>query len=153
MSGLSQQIQQALESEGAYLVGSIRQSISDNEQAATGGTQASLRHYIEGNTLVIWGQNNLFSLEKGVSPADVSRLKTGYFAWKLLQWSIDKPIIFANEKERRTFAWRLAKKIQSEGSVLYGKGRRDVYTDKLETSVKRLSEAISDVIVNYKILN
>ena len=153
MPNLSEQIKLALMSEGEYLETSIRQSISDNRQEATGFTQRTLNHRINGETLEVWGMSNIFSLERGVKPEEANMLKTGYFAAKLLEWSKYKPILFANEKERRTFAWLTAKKIQSQGSKLFKANRRDVYTDKAEISAQRLSDKIVDVIVNYKILD
>lgn len=152
MSGLSEQIRIALNAEGGYLTDSISQSISANGQTASGRTQQSLRFDIEGNTLFVYAMNNLFSLEDGVHPNDVKGLTKNYFAMRLYQWSIDKGLSFANNKERATFAYRVEKKIRNSGSRLFGIGRKDVYSDKVDISMQRLSDKLGDLIVNYKIL-
>lgn len=153
MSNLSEQIKAALSEEGAYLQNSISESISANGQRASGRTQASLRFDVEGNTLYVSALNNIFSLEDGIHKTHVAGLSKGYFARKIYEWSLDKGIMFSSEKDRKTFAYRVQNSIRESGSKLFRNGgRKDVYTDKMNISVQRLSDRLSDVIVNYKIL-
>lgn len=153
MSNLSEQIKAALSEEGAYLQNSISESISANGQRASGRTQASLRFDVEGNTLYVSALNNIFSLEDGVYKNHVAGLSKGYFARKIYEWSIEKGIVFSSEKDRKTFSYRVQNSIRESGSKLFRNGgRKDVYTDKMNISVQRLSDRLGDVIINYKIL-
>lgn len=153
MSNLSEQIRQALTQEGSYLETSISDSITANRQRASGATQASIMSDVEGNTLYVYALNNIFSLEDGVNPIHVSGLTKNYFARRIYEWSVDKGINFISDAERKNFSYRVQAKIKESGSRLFRSGgRKDVYSDKIDVSVKRLSETLTDVFINYKIL-
>ena len=59
----------------------------------------------------------------------------------LVQWSRDKGITFATERERNTFAYFLGKKIAKEGTKR-NKQKEDVYSSAVKSAVEDISKQL-----------
>lgn len=121
----------------------IADNIARNGQAASGKTQQSLHVEEETDSVTLYGRKAFGTLERGVPPLG-DRIQTRTFAHILHRWSMDKGIAFSDDKERWSFAYALAKKIKSKGSQLYrDKGRTDVYSNEIPTTIQRIRQRIS----------
>lgn len=147
---IDEYIQQRLES----LKAEILANMEAKKINASGRTAHSFRveEYDKGFRLIGGGEGAapIFTLEVG-RPAG----KTPFgFTSILAQWSRDKGIVFATEKERNTFAYFLGKKIAKEGTQR-NKQNEDVYSTAVKSAVddisKKLSVSIKEQIqLNFK---
>lgn len=137
---------------------SLKSEILANMEAkkinASGRTSASFRveKYDKGFRLIGGGEGAapIFTLEVGRPAGNVPFGFTSILA----QWSRDKGIAFATEKERNTFAYFLGKKIAKEGTQRHKKNE-DVYSTAVKSAVddisKNLSVSIKEQIqLNFK---
>lgn len=100
----------------------------------------------DGGVKLVLGAGNVAPLET---------LETGYaagvqkdsptFRAVLVQWSRDKGILFANEKERTRFAYFLSKRIAREGT-LRSQSPEDVYSTLTRIAVRDLRVIVSQNI-------
>ena len=105
---------------------------------ASGRTSASLKveSYPGGVRLVSRGQNiaPFETLEVGRAGGKVPY----NFTQILTQWSRDKGIAFTKERERRTFAYLLGKKIAKIGTKRHREPRNDIYTPAVTKVVEEI---------------
>ena len=147
---IDEYIEQRLEKLKSEIVGNM----ASKKINASGRTASSFRveKYDYGFRLIGGGDGAapIFSLEVG-RPA--GKIPFG-FTSILAQWSRDKGIVFASEKERNTFAYFLGKKIAKEGTQR-NKQNEDVYSTAVKSAVddisKHLSVSIKEQIqLNFK---
>ena len=135
---IDEYIQQRLES----LKSEILANMEAKKINASGRTSSSFRveKYDKGFRLIGGGEGAvpIFTLELG-RPA--GKVPFG-FTSILAQWSRDKGIAFANEKERNTFAYFLGKKIAKEGTQR-NKKNEDVYSTAVKSAVDDISNKLS----------
>lgn len=130
----------------ADVVTAIRVNLEETGTNASGRTSESLEYTItDDNHIIITGRPYFRSVEEG-RPAG----KVPYnFTDIISQWIDDKGIAshfgITNEKEKRSVAYLIGRKIKEEGTDLYNKGgREDVYTNVIESMVGELQEAVAD---------
>lgn len=147
-------IQAILDSELAVTEGQIKESMTRNKQVVTGRTLNSLRHETNGASGFIAGADHIDTLEKGISPERSRMSSFGHVRAKLGTWLQAKHgFQFNRGITEARWAYIAAKNQQSIGSVLFrAGGRKDVYSDKADPLVKRISERVGDYFVNVKIL-
>lgn len=122
----------------------ISDNIERNGQRASGKTQASLEVVDDGDAVALLGRKAFGVMETGRRGGRVPR----NFADILLQWSIDKGIPFDSDRERKSFAYLLAKKIQKEGTQLFrDKGRTDVYSNEIPKTINNIARKLADEVV------
>lgn len=118
----------------------IAENIANNGQTASGRTARSLEVVDENDSLALYGRKAFGTMETGRKGGRVPR----NFSDILYQWSLDKGIAFSDERERRSFAYLLAKKIQKEGTELFREGgRADVYSNEIQQTVENITQRIS----------
>lgn len=118
----------------------IADNIARNGQAASGKTQQSLHVEEDNESVTLYGRKAFGTMEQGRAPGRVPR----NFQQILYLWSINKGIAFDDERERSSFAYLLARKIQSEGTKLFREGgRTDVYSNEIPTTIERIRKRIS----------
>ena len=83
------------------------------------------------------GAAPLFTLEIGREAGKVP----ANFTSILVQWSRDKGLTFATERERNTFAYFLGKKIAKEGTKR-NKQNEDVYSSAVKSAVEDISKQL-----------
>lgn len=114
----------------------IRNNIESKGINASGRTSASLKveSYDNGIRLVSSGENiaPFGTIEVGRKGGKVPK----GFAQILYQWSIDKAISFDKDRERRTFAYLLARKIAREGTDRHRNPRADIYSEVIKKVVQ-----------------
>lgn len=123
----------------AQILLQAREEIRANMQAkginASGRTSAALQVVKRGSQIALIkaeGQNAPFgTLQYGRAGG---RVPAGFYEI-LKQWSRDKGLSFANEQERGTFAYFLARKIAREGTQRHRSPRTDIYDEPLEKAV------------------
>lgn len=123
----------------AQILLQARDDIRANMQAkginASGRTSAALE-VVQGSGKIALikaqGENAPFgTLQYGRAGG---RVPAGFYEI-LKQWSRDKGLSFANEQERGTFAYFLARKIAREGTQRHRAPRNDIYDEPLEKAV------------------
>ena len=134
---IDEYIQQRLEN----LKAEILANMEAKKINASGRTASSFRveKYDNGFRLIGGGEGAapLFTLEVG-RPAG----KTPFgFTSILAQWSRDKGITFATERERNTFAYFLGKKIAKEGTKR-NKQNEDIYSSAVKSAVEDISKQL-----------
>ena len=133
-----------LSEEGNKTINGIAASIIKNGQNASGKTIQNLHEEVSPNGLIIWGNEYI---EKGTPP------KSGLVFDTIYLWSQYKQMTFGSNKERFFFARNATNKINEEGSLLFQKGgRKDVYSDKVQPLIERISERLGKEIVNIKLI-
>ena len=134
---IDEYIQQRLEN----LKTEILANMETKKMNASGRTAASFRveKYDSGFRLIGGGDGAapIFTLEVG-RPA--GKIPFG-FTSILAQWSRDKGIVFASEKERNTFAYFLGQKIAKEGTQRH-KQSVDVYSTAVKSAVDDISKQL-----------
>ncbi len=120
----------------------------------TGRTATSMHVDASIDSLIIYAPEHMDTLESGISPQRSKQ--QGNLALKLYQWSIDKPLDFLNgatQKRRMGWAMRQATKQNKIGSILYQRGgRKDIYSNEILPLQQRLTDRITNEIINTKIL-
>lgn len=113
----------------------IRANMAAKGINASGRTSAALQVVQRGSQIALIkaeGQNAPFgTLQYGRAGG---RVPVGFYEI-LKQWSRDKGLSFANEQERGTFAYFLARKIAREGTQRHRSPRTDIYDEPLEKAV------------------
>lgn len=122
----------------------IADNISRNGQRASGRTQRSFEVKDEGDTITLYGRKAFGTMETGRRGGRVPR----NFREILYEWSIDKGIQFDTERERASFAYLLAKKIQKEGTELFREGgRADVYSNEIPPTIVSIQQKMKDLFI------
>lgn len=129
----------------------IRANMQTQNINASGRTSAALQVVQGGGKIALIkaeGQNAPFvTLQYGRAGG---RVPAGFYEI-LKQWSRDKGLSFANEQERGTFAYFLARKIAREGTKRHRSPRNDIYDKPLENAVDGIrQEARNYVLGNIK---
>lgn len=134
----------------------IRANMEAKRINASGRTSASLRvdEYPLGVRLV-GGSNRTHTIPPGIYASDTALIPTlevgrkeggvprGFY-YIIREWTKEKGLSFANESERNTFSYLVARKIADEGSLRYREPsrREDVYS----TPVEKAKRTISDLV-------
>lgn len=131
----------------------IRANMEAKRINASGRTSASLRvdEYPLGVRLV-GGSDRTHTIPPGIYASDTAPIPTlevgraggkvpqGFY-YIIREWSKEKGLSFANESERNTFAYFVARKIAREGT------RRNVMpADVYSTPVERAKRTIADIV-------
>ena len=134
---IDEYIEQRLEK----LKGEIVGNMASKKINASGRTASSFRveKYDNGFRLIGGGEGAapLFTLEVGRPGGKVPMGFTSI----LVQWSRDKGITFATERERNTFAYFLGKKIAKEGTKR-NKQNEDIYSSAVRSAVEEISKQL-----------
>ena len=134
---IDEYIEQRLEKLKSEIVGNM----ASKKINASGRTAASFRveKYDHGFRLIGGGEGAapLFTLEVGRVAGKVPMGFTSILA----QWSRDKGLTFATERERNTFAYFLGKKIAKEGTRR-NKQKEDVYSSAVKSAVEDISKQL-----------
>lgn len=125
----------------------IRQSMSDKGINASGRTSASVqvRMTDKGVQLVGGGgqaapmPTTEIGREGGAVPMNFTAI--------LEQWSRDKGIVFENDRQRRSFAYLLGRRIAREGTLRHQRPE-DIYTTIAEDAAKDVADIVSSVLVS-----
>lgn len=122
----------------------IADNIARNGQTASGKTARSLEVREGSDEVVLLGRKAFGTMETGRRGGRVPR----NFPSILYQWSLDKGISFDTDRERRSFAYLLAKKIQNEGTQLFRDGgRADVYSNEIPKTISNIARKLADEVV------
>lgn len=122
----------------------IADNIARNGQTASGKTARSLEVREGSDEVVLLGRKAFGTMETGRRGGGVPRS----FPAILYQWSLDKGISFDTDRERRSFAYLLAKKIQKEGTQLFRDGgRADVYSNEIPKTIDNIARKLADEVV------
>lgn len=123
----------------------LRERIISNHiaahQQASGKTAKSLEVVTDNTSGILYGRDFFGVLETGRKAGKVSR----GFIEIIRQWSIDKRIAFGSDRERKTFAYLVSKKIAAEGTQLYRSGGTNIYSTEIPKTIERISERVSEV--------
>ena len=134
---IDEYIEQRLEKLKSEIVGNM----ASKKINASGRTAASFRveKYDHGFRLIGGGEGAapLFTLEVGRVAGKVPMGFTSILA----QWSRDKGLTFATERERNTFAYFLGKKIAKEGTKR-NKQNEDIYSSAVKSAVEDISKQL-----------
>lgn len=129
----------------------IQQKMADAGENASGRTSASIHaeKYDKGVKLVAGKYGDvapLFTLEVG--------RKNGRFppVSRIFQWSIDKGIQFADDAERRSFAYAVRGSIAKRGTLRH-QNNRVIYSDEVQAAkagiVKDIKNSVVDTVKSY----
>lgn len=130
----------------------IRANMDAKKINASGRTSASLRVERRGNKIVLVGGNNQTHTVHGdiygSDTAPIPTLEVGRnggkvprgFYYIIREWSREKGLSFANESERNTFAFFVARKIAREGTK-----RHLLPADVYSTPVQKAKERIEQI--------
>ena len=145
---IDEYIEQRLEKLKSEIVGNM----ASKKINASGRTAASFRveKYDNGFRLIGGGEGAapLFTLEVGRVAGKVPMGFTSILA----QWSRDKGLTFATERERNTFAYFLGKKIAKEGTKR-NKQNEDIYSSAVKSAVEDISKQLLVSIKEHRQLN
>lgn len=124
----------------------IADNIARNGQKASGKTAESLEVVEGSDSVTLVGRKYFDNLERGVPPwSSINKKKVRSFGYILYQWSQDKGLTFADEDERKSFAFALAYKIANHGTELFREGgRADVYSSEIPDTIKRIIERMQN---------
>lgn len=130
----------------------IRANMDAKKINASGRTSASLRVERRGNKIVLVGGNNQTHTVHGdiygSDTAPIPTLEVGReggkvprgFYYIIREWSREKGLSFANESERNTFSFFVARKIAREGTK-----RHLLPADVYSTPVQKAKERIEKI--------
>lgn len=122
----------------------IADNIARNGQTASGKTARSLEVKEGSDEVTLLGRKAFGTMETGRRGGGVPR----NFSAILYQWSLDKGISFDTDRERRSFAYLLARKIQNEGTQLFRDGgRADVYSNEIPKTINNIARKLADEVV------
>lgn len=122
----------------------IADNIARNGQTASGKTARSLEVKEGSDEVSLLGRKAFHTMETGRRGGGVPR----NFRAILYQWSLDKGISFDTDRERRSFAFLLARKIQNEGTQLFRDGgRADVYSNEIPKTINNIARKLADEVV------
>ena len=130
----------------------VRAEIQSNMESkginASGRTSRGMQvqRYESGVRLVLAGADvaPLATLEVGRAGGRVPRGFTDIIE----QWSREKGLTFANEKDRRSFAYFTARKIAREGTERH-KMPVDVYSDAVTRGVDKIKQLVNAQVTQY----
>lgn len=127
----------------------IADNIARNGQTASGKTARSLEVVDEGSYVTLYGRRAFRTIETGTPPLG-DKISLNSFAGILYRWSQDKGIVFADENERWSFAYAVAKKIKASGSNLFRRGGRDdVYSNEIPKAVEDIRTRLTNALKLY----
>lgn len=119
------------------LAAEIRSEMESNGINASHRTERALGVYrYDGGVRLVIGSGEVAPLETLEVGRPGGRVPKGFYQI-IKQWSWDKGIAFASEKERSTFAYFLSRKIAREGT-LRNKQPEDVYSSATRVAVRDL---------------
>lgn len=137
---MSKLLEQIVVAELENLAERIAQNIKDNGQWASGDTARSLKVRKEGDVYTLYGRDSFDSLEKGYKGRVSPR--------RIYNWIVAKGIQKAEPKETLSFAFRIARKIETEGTFLYRNKATydglvpDTYSSEIKKTVQNLYDKL-----------
>lgn len=114
----------------------IRARMAEKNINATGRTSQSLRveKYDKGIRLIS-GPAEKIAPFATVQHGSGAGVRGGWFPFVLYEWSLAKGLSFENERDRWTFAFATARKIEEQGTQRFRTPDMEVYTPELEQVV------------------
>lgn len=123
----------------------IRQSMSDKGINASGRTAASVQvRMTDKGVQLVGGGGQAAPMPTTEIGREGGAVPMGFTAI-LEQWSRDKGIVFENERQRRSFAYLLGRRIAREGTLRH-KQPVDVYTTIAENAAKDAAKDVADIV-------
>lgn len=119
----------------------IRRHIEEG-QYATGKTSKLLRIEPTENGFKLHGWKYSGTYEEGRKPGKMPPIDA------LIEWAQAKGIKFADEKQMRSWAWCLARKIAAEGTARYRMDESQ-RPDIFRTPIKEMEEAVQKQVLFY----
>lgn len=143
---MRQDVQFIIESELKSLKERIIANHIGANQKASGKTIASMKIESTENSSTLYGRSYFGGLETGRKAGKVPK---GFY-YVILKWAKDKGI--TTDGSLNTFAYFVAKKIAAEGTALSRKkGRKDIYSNEIPSSVEKIKTGLTDRFTNYVI--
>lgn len=154
-----------LETDIVRILNETKEQIRENMQArgvnASGRTSASIRvEPYEGGIRLVGGLDARHDIDDspsiyGSDTAPMPTLETGRtggavpkgFYYIIRQWSREKGLQFANEQERSTFAYFVARKIAREGTKR-AHNNLDIYSTPAQVAKERINELLQASLSN-----
>ena len=127
------------------MMATIKANMMRYDKNATYKTYASMQMYeeINGNDLEFGIQSERAPLIEGMETGRRGGKVPNGFYYIILQWSMDKGISFPTERDRRTFAYFVSKKIAEEGTVQYRQGiNPNIYSNVYGLYNKKIQEQV-----------
>lgn len=123
---------------------SLRKRIIANHEAAgqvaSGRTRDSLRVEATDDEGILFGRYPFGTLETGRKPGKVPK----GFAAIIEQWVKDKGI---KPKDPESFPYRVARKIEKEGTELYRSGKtEDIYSSEIPKTIESIGDRITGAL-------
>lgn len=129
----------------------IQANMEAKDINATGNTSRSFRVevYQGGVRLVMGGENTapLETLEIGVAPEQAPKSMRTFMAI-LIDWSRAKGIPFDSERDRRSFAYLLGRRIQREGTLRHQRPV-DVYSTIVTDTAEQLKKDVAVKVTQF----
>lgn len=143
---MSRLIQQIVIDELEDLAKRIAVNIEATGQKNTGETARSMHVEQDGKTFTLYGRGGFYGLEVGLHHRPPIT--------PIYNWIISKGLAKSDEKKTRSFAFAIARKMETEGSFLYrnkrtygGVANPDVYSSEIKKTVERLHEKIGAYVI------
>lgn len=153
MSGINLNISEILRQEGAQVISDIRDSMENNGQWASGQTASKIRMEYDDDSLIILAPDYFKTLEKGISPQEARSTTPRFLRQQIFIWAEKKGGVFSGTRDAWRFASNTTNKMREEGSMLFRDGgRTDVYSDKVDPLVNRISDKLANSLLSVKVL-
>ena len=143
---MSQLFRQIIVNELEDLANRISENIRKNGQWASGDTSRSLRIEEQTDEYTLYGRGDFQNLERGYK---------GYVSARtIFDWMVAKGIAKPNPEDTLRWAFKVADKIQEEGTILYRTGRTfdgivpRVYSDEIRATVERLTDKLGAYVAD-----
>ena len=143
---MSQLFRQIIVAELEDLANRISENIRKNGQWASGDTARSLKLDARADEYTLYGRGDFQNLEKGYK---------GYVSARtIFNWMVAKGIAKPDPEDTLKWAFRVADKIQEEGTILYRTGRTfdgivpRVYSDEIRETVARLTDKLGAYVAD-----
>lgn len=143
VAGMLQQVAERLQ----VAADDIRQTMSDKNINASGRTAASIQvRATDKGVQLVGGGGQAAPMPTTEIGREGGAVPMGFTAI-LEQWSRDKGIVFENDRQRRSFAYLLGRRIAREGTLRH-QHPEDVYTTIAEETAKDVADIVSSVLVS-----
>lgn len=124
----------------------IAANIEATGQKNTGETARSMHVEQDGTTFTLYGRGGFYGLEVGLHHRPPIT--------PIYNWIISKGLAKSDEKKTRSFAFAIARKMETEGSFLYRNKRTfggvtnpDVYSSEIKKTVQNLYDKVGAAVI------
>lgn len=142
----SKLMQQIVIDELEDLAKRIAANIEATGQANTGQTAKSMHVVQDGSIFTLYGRGGFYGLEVGLHHRPPIT--------PIYNWILSKGLAKENEKKTRSFAFAIARKMETEGSFLYrnkrtfgGVANPDVFSSEIKKTVENLYEKLGAAVL------